>query len=227
MKLFSFFAAIALCLSLTSCIEILDDITIHNDGTGTFKYNINLSASKIKINSILALDSLDGKKVPSIEDIRSEITKFKTSFEKKEGISNVQIEMDFDNYLFKLQCDFESLMVLQDAVMKTVKDQVKDGSELLKTEIDWMTWSQDKLVRSIPEINVKKTRDMKPEEIDLLNKGSYISITRFDKPVKEFTNTNAILSKNKQAVMLKANAYSLSQNPRLLENTIYLSPLKP
>jgi hypothetical protein len=227
MKWFTFFAAIALFLSLTSCIEILDDITVHNDGTGTFKYNVNLSASKIKINSILALDSLDGKKVPSVEDLRAEILLFKTSFEKKEGVSNVQIEMDFDNYLFKLQCDFESLMMLQDAVLKTVKDQVKEGNELLKTEVNWMTWSPDKLVRSIPEINIQKIRDLKPDEVDLLNKGSYISIARFDKPINEFTNISAILSKNKLAVMLKANAYSLIQNPRLLENTIYLGPLKP
>ena len=69
--------------SLGSCIEIFDDLTIHNDGTGTLKYNINLSSSKLKINSILALDSLDGKKVPSIAFIKEEIARIKAKFEKK------------------------------------------------------------------------------------------------------------------------------------------------
>ena len=73
-------------LSLTSCIEIFDDLTIHNDGSGTFKYNVNLSSSKLKINSILALDSLNGVKVPSIEEIKSEIARVKSKFEIKPGI---------------------------------------------------------------------------------------------------------------------------------------------
>ena len=55
---------------LSACIEILDDIKFNADGSGTFKYTINLSSSKVKINSILALDSLDGKKVPSKNEIQ-------------------------------------------------------------------------------------------------------------------------------------------------------------
>ena len=54
-------------LVFQSCIEIMDELTIHDDGSGTLKYAINLSSSRVKVNSILALDSLDGKKVPSIE----------------------------------------------------------------------------------------------------------------------------------------------------------------
>lgn len=227
MKRFFFFLCFLAPFLLTSCIEILDDITLHNDGSGTLKYNVNLSASKLKINSILALDSLDGKRVPSIEEIRTEIQRFKNSFEKKEGITNVQLEMDFENYLFKLQCDFTSVMALQDAARKTIEEEVKGGEDVLKVDIEWLVLENDRLERSVPEINSKKARELKPDEVDLLKQGSYISITRFEKPVKEFTNPSAQLSKNKLAVMLKANAYSLSQNPNLLENTIYLSPLKP
>ena len=51
----------------------MDELTIHDDGSGTLKYAINLSSSRVKVNSILALDSLDGKKVPSIEEIKTKI----------------------------------------------------------------------------------------------------------------------------------------------------------
>ena len=53
--------------SLSSFIEILDDITFNADGSGELNYTINLSSSKLKINSILALDTLNGKKVPNKE----------------------------------------------------------------------------------------------------------------------------------------------------------------
>ena len=49
----------------------MDELTIHDDGSGTLKYAINLSSSRVKVNSILALDSLDGKKVPSIDEIKA------------------------------------------------------------------------------------------------------------------------------------------------------------
>ena len=41
------------------------------------KYTVNLSSSKVKIGSILALDSLDGKKVPSLDEIKQKVTEFK------------------------------------------------------------------------------------------------------------------------------------------------------
>lgn len=69
MKITSFIGLLVILLSFNSCIEIIDDITIKNDGSGTLKYTINLSSSKIKINSILALDSLDGRKIPTIAEI--------------------------------------------------------------------------------------------------------------------------------------------------------------
>ena len=80
MKLKFIFLSLITLFTLNSCIEIFDDLTIHNDGTGTFKYNINLSSSKLKINSILALDSLNGVKVPSIEIVKSEIVRIKSKF---------------------------------------------------------------------------------------------------------------------------------------------------
>lgn len=227
MKLRFCFLGLALVFSLSSCIEILDDISFNLDGSGTMKYNVNLSASKVKINSILALDSLDGKKVPTIEEIKTEINRFTQTFSKKEGISNVEIETDFDNFLFKLQCDFTNVDLLQRAVLETVKEEMKGDKSVLNTDIKWLTFSSDHLERSIPEFNLQKSKQLKQEDQDLLQKGTYISITRFQKPVKEFSNNKAILSKNRLAVMLRANALDVSQDPEILENTIYLSSPKP
>lgn len=227
MKLRFWFLGLALVFSLSSCIEILDDISFNLDGSGTMKYNVNLSASKVKINSILALDSLNGKKVPTIEEIEKEITRFTQAFEKKNGVSNVIIETDYENFLFKLQCDFDNVELLQKAVLETVKEEMKGDNSVINASIKWLTFTPEYLKRSIPEFNTEKSKSLKQEDLDLLAKGTYISITRFQKPVKEFSNTKAVLSKNKMAVMLRATALEVSQNPEILENTIYLSPTKP
>ena len=67
---------------------------------------------------------------------------------------------------------------------------------------------------------------MTANEIELLTQGKYTSITRFDRPIEKFDNQTGKLSASKMAIMLQTNTYSLLQNAKLLENTIYLSPLK-
>ena len=59
-----------------------------------------------------------------------------------------------------------------------------------------------------------------------LKQGKYISVTRFDRPIEKFDNALAKVTPAKLAIMLQTDMYSLIQNAKLLENTIYLSPLK-
>jgi hypothetical protein len=223
----SIFLSLFLIFSLTSCIEIIDDISINADGSGTLKYNVNLSASKVKLNSVLALDSLDGKKVPSREEIKGRINHFVYLLEQKNGISNVNLEIDLENYIAKIRCDFKTVRNLQDAITKSLREELKEEKPIIETDADWLAWTEENFSRSIPELAIKQTQTLKPEEVNLLKEGNYISITRFSRPVKNCSNENALIAKNKLAVMLKTNAYSLTQNLNLLGNTIYLSPLKP
>lgn len=210
---------------LGSCVEIIDDISIKSDGTGTFKYTVNLSASKVKINSLLALDSLDGKKVPSIAEIQAKIESYKEKLEKKEGISNVKADVNYTDFILKLQCDFQNIQALQRAIKEIISEETKD-LEINTMDHNWLVWDGNKLTRSIPTIPEKVTQKIKAEDTEALQKGSYISITRFDRPVEKFENPQAQLSANKMAVMVKTNPYSLSQNTGLLENTIYLSGIR-
>lgn len=210
---------------LTSCIEIIDDITLKNDGSGTLKYTINLSESKVKINSILALDSLDGKKVPSIPEMEERIASFKKKLSAKTGISNVTIESNFTNYIFKLQCDFTNVVALQNALKDVIEEESKEKN-IPELDQNWLSWDGSKMTRSIPEITVKKTKEIKAEDIELMKQGNYTSITRFERAVEKFDNAAAVLSKNKMAVMIKTNPYALTQNSNILENSIYLSPIK-
>lgn len=226
MKIFRLSLVFVCLFSLTSCLEIVDDLKINPDGSGSLSYNINLSASKVKINSIFALDSLNGKKVPTRDEIRGKILAFKDTLLNQDGIVDVSLEMDFENYLFKWKVDFEQVAKLQDAVLATA-EKMGGKKEWLKDETEWLTFADNKLTRSIPEIKDAKLKSIQEEERQLLKEGSYISITRFQQPVLKFDNEQAVLSKNKMAVMVRTDAFSLSQDFTLLENVIYLGKAKP
>ncbi len=60
-------------ISLSGCIEIIEDLTINADRSGTYKLTINLSASIMKVKSLMAMDSLHGRKVPGEADIKNEL----------------------------------------------------------------------------------------------------------------------------------------------------------
>ena len=214
-----------LFLTLISCIEISDDLTMHNDGSGTLRYKVNLSASKVKVNSILALDSLDGKKVPSIQDISAKIGEFAKILDAQPGISNVLIEENYTDFILKFSCDFTSIMSLQAGLANAIEAVSKDKLGPEADEI-WITWDGNKLKRSIPAFARAKVKGYKSNDIELLKQGTYTTITRFDRPIERCENPLGTLSKNKQAVMIKASAFSIKENQDLLENTIYLISTK-
>ena len=225
MKFWSFSLLFFCALSLSSCIELIDDIKINNDGSGTLKYTVNLSSSKVKVTSILALDSINGIRVPSISELNERIADFQKKLDTKPGISNVTVESDFENFVFKLRCDFTSVTALQTAIKEVVRDELRDKN-VPELDAIWLNWDGQKLVRSIPEISVKKTTEFQQEDIVLLKQGTYTSITRFERPVDHYDNPSAQISANKMNVMIKTNPHSLSQNTTLLDNIIYLTPLK-
>jgi hypothetical protein len=218
--LFSFFA-IGLLFSFTSCIEIIDDLAINEDGTGTFKYTVNISSSKVKLNSYLALDSLDGKRVPSLDEIKGYVDEVVLSLKKQEGISNLTIESNYTDFIFKLKLNFNSVENLQSAIKAVAKENSKKRY-LEALNHTWLNYTKESLARSIPKMNIERAKSLSAEEIKLLKEGTYTSITRFANDVARFDNTNAILAKNKKAVMVRTDTYSLSQKTQLLDNTIYL-----
>lgn len=157
-----------LILALSSCVDIFDDLTIHADGSGTYKYTINMSASKTKINSILALDSVDGKRVPKIPEIKEKIEFYRNKLEEKEGISNVKVDANYDDFIFKISCDFDDIANLQKGVLEIVKEESKDKNDPAFDE-NWLTWDGKLLTRVVPNFQ-SVIHKMKPEDQESLKK---------------------------------------------------------
>ncbi len=225
MKKISIFFILLVGFLNTSCIEIIDDLLIHDDGSGILKYTINLSSSKVKVNSYLALDSVQGQRVPKIPEIKEKVATFKKHLSAQKGISNVVIEENYTDFIFKFSCSFSSPQALQTAIQASIAHMAKDQT-IAESNSKWLIWDGSTLTRSIPEITSKKVKEMDKKDEDLLKQGSYTSITRFDRTIEKFDNQNAKLSKSQMALMLKVDTYSLKENENLIENRILLSKIK-
>ena len=205
----------------SSCLEIIDDIKLNIDGSGTIKYTLNLSESKTKVNSILALDSLDGKKMPDLIKIKAKINEFEKLLRLEKGISNIHLEKDYENFMFKLSCDFKSISILQNS-LKKVLNQISEENLTPKSNFNWLAWNEKKLEREIPEISKNQLKKVPKKDIEKLRQGKYICITRFENEIISLSNPKAKLSKNKKAVMILASPHDILFKPNSFHNLIEL-----
>lgn len=210
-----------LILILSSCVDIWDDITLHADGSGTYKYTVNMSASKVKINSILALDSVEGKRIPKLPEIKEKIEYYRNKLEEKQGISNVKVESNYDDFIFKISCDFESVSDLQDGIREIIKEEIKDKNDPALDE-NWLSWDGKTLTRIVPNFQ-SVIHKMKAEDQEKLKKGKYTSVSRFDKPIVKCDNPQARISPTKVAGLIESNTYSVGTNPSILKSTFTVS----
>lgn len=120
------------------------------------------------------------------------------------GISNVKIESNWEDLIFKFNCDFDNLHNLQTA-FKVSLNEMNSGLNV-NTETNWISLSGNCL-------------DVKDEK---LKSAKYTSITRFDKEVTKFDNSLTVLSKNKKAVMVQTDLKTLLDNPNKLDDKIYI-----
>ena len=218
-----FFFSFLFLASLSSCIEILDDITFNADGSGELNYTINLSSSKLKINSILALDTLDGKKVPDKEEIQEKISELLKVLSCQDGLSEVHLTEDYDNYLVKLSLKFNKVSDLISGVNVAI-DAVEEFSEVEAADSSLISWDGVRLSRSIPDLNAFKFRMNNEEDKELIKIGKYTSISRFEYPVDSIENPLAVLSKNNKAVMLRGSMFDVLQDPSIMGNRISVKP---
>ncbi|MNJ83498.1 hypothetical protein D3C87_09160 [compost metagenome] len=210
-----------LILTLSSCVDIFDEIILHADGSGTYKYTVNMSASKVRINSILALDSVEGKRVPKLPEIKEKIEFYRSKLEEKEGISNVKVEANYDDFIFKISCDFDNVADLQNGIREIVKEESKDKNNSDFDE-NWLTWDGKTLTRINPNFQ-SVIHKLKAEDQEKLKEGKYISVSRFDKAILKCDNGQAQISPTKTAVLIKSSTYSVATNPLILKNTITIS----
>jgi hypothetical protein len=204
---------------LSGCFDLVEEITMHSDGSGTYLFEANLSQSKTKLNALMALDSVDGFKIPSKDQIRKDLTKARQLLAASEGISGVSDKIDFDEFIFKIQFDFKTLADLNKAIATLRKafpaKEAHPAPDLFKLEGNTFTRVNEYEGRA-------ELKKIPRKDSSLLEQASLTCIYRFDKTIKQASNTDARISKNGKAIFLKLPLIALVSGKKKLSNTILL-----
>lgn len=208
------------CLTLTSCFEILEEVSLNEDGSGTFKLTLNLSQSKTKLKSVMLMDKVNGHKVPSKEEVKTEITKACTVAKTVDGISNVTNQIDFENFIFSLSCNFKNINSLNKLVYELRKSKEKKETPFEKHYEYNSTTKEFK--RNFDFIWQNEFNKLQKNDKEVFDGANYIAVYRFQKEVNTSSNKEAQLSPNKKNVMLRIKASDVISKKSTLKNQLKL-----
>lgn len=205
------------CL-LQSCFEVIEQVQLKADGSGSYQLTLNMSQSKTKLSSIMKLKTINDHPVPSKSEILDRLDEIKAELSKTSGITNVKTSMDFSNFICVISLDFSNVTQLNKAIHNVkVSENVKGA--MLNDD-----FSYDAKEKTFERKNVYSLKDtyakMSNADKEVFTAASFTGIYKFDAEVSSASNSDAKISASKKAVMLKLNAASILKQKKSIENKI-------
>jgi hypothetical protein len=213
---FFFLGLVLLCFS--SCFEIIEEVNYNNSESGSYLLTANFSKSKLRLKSLMKMDTFMGAKIPREYEINSYIYAAEEAIKKVPGISQVQYHTDYENYIFTCSFDFDSTANLNKA-LNIVSKEVSTNKNFPYWNI-FSSTEQSFVRNKTPDDSISAILAERKKLLELIPDASMTSIYRFQKEVKSISNPKAMISKNKKAVMLKQNVTEILLNPIIFTNTI-------
>lgn len=208
-------------LTLSSCFDFVEQIDMKHTGAGTIKATLNLSKSRTKVASLLKMKQFNGINIPSEAEIKQEVEKVVRTLKATQGIGDVQYNLDLNNYIATLSCNFENIQALNE-FSKTLSKQFKTQLTSYNSyQYDRASQTFTRSYTHTPNM-AKEFAKIPTEDRGLFADAYYTNIIRFDKSIRSQNNTNANISANKQAILLKVKAIDLVNGTTSLTNTITL-----
>lgn len=213
------YLSILLLLSLSSCFEVREEVNMKADGSGEVQFVVNLSQSKDKVRTYLTMETVEGYKVPKREDVDAAIGKIEATLGQVRGISGVFTKSDWSNYIFTVTCRFAHVEALNEALLTV-------GRQWEKMPV------QPTVERNFSYNNAQFRRiyeyPAKPEEFRQLpsiqrymfESARFVTIYRFERDIRMFSNKKAQISPSGKAIMLQLPVADLLKGTGTLANTI-------
>jgi hypothetical protein len=213
---------LAISIFFTSCFEVIEEITLSKDGTGTMRLTVNCSQSKTRIAAIMLMDTIHGHKVPRKQEIQQEIDKTVAQLSRMPGISNVKSTVDFTNFIADIRFSFKDVADVNH-LTKALLEQYKVKSTNIPTysyNKEEARFSKDYSYSG----DVKKQfNQLKDRDKEIFKTAAYVSILRFETTITDYSNKLARISRNQQAIIQRMAIADLINGRINISNQVQLS----
>ncbi len=193
-----------LFLSLTSCIEIVEEITLHSDQSGKIKY-------RIKTNQIISfLDNFSDLIDLSLEkQLKSEAEEFASKLKNQEGIDSITINLKGKLSDYSMGFSFASADDLNDAVYRVLgyKENIFSPKYLKITKHNFNRKNFSPWIKKYFE---QEGIDLPSG--DLLTMVYFKTIISYPREVKNYRGDNIELSGNRKNLSQKNSLINVVEN---------------
>jgi len=211
-----------LSLCLCSCFEVVEDMSVTKNGSGTMRLTINMSQSKTKLAAIMLMDTIRGNKVPDKAEIREELDKATAQLEKMPGISNVRNTLDLNDFVVTISFSFTKAEDVNQMMKSLLAQYNVQNTPAVNYHYDDQQGRFSKEYRSSGLVKDQYNK-LNAKDRELLSPATYISIYRFELPVSDYTNKQAKVSKNQLAIMQRCQIPDLINGKANISNQVQLS----
>jgi hypothetical protein len=204
----------------SSCFEVIEEMTMAKDGTGTMRLTVNFSQSKTKIAAIMLMDSIRGYKVPDKQEIQQEMDKTVAQLSKMPGISNVKSTTDFTNFIADIRFSFQDVEDVNHLIKTLLEEHKVKAANIPTYSYDKEDARFSRDYSSSGDVK-KQFNQLKDKEI--FSTAAYVSILRFENTISSCSNKLARISKNQQAIIQRLAIPDLVNGRANISNQIQLS----
>ena len=205
-------------VTLSSCFDIIEDVKVNSDGTGSVKFTFSFFESREFLTSVMNMDSLDGFKVPSKEEIEKNLKENEEFVEAVEGIDNYQYEINWDYFIFKMSFDFDSIQSVNTLFQKSVKH----GDDSTLIDFNPYSFSNGEFHRYNKIMESRRGNKLLGKYMSKFSSANYISIYRFDKEIESVSHPNTTITKDGKSCVNKLKLVSIINKQETLDNKIIL-----
>jgi hypothetical protein len=212
---------LSLILVCSSCFEVVEEVNLNNDGSGSFCFTINLSQSKLDINAMLLLDSVSGRPVPKVDDMKKMFAQVEATLRNDTSLSGVRTSQNWNDYIFSVSGNFKNVAALNRAISSTyiLLNKTAGSKAVMKDNYSY----GEKVFKRLYDFDLGKDyKTLSDKDKMVFKTARYTSIYRFKTPVARYSNASAIKSKSGTSVMLKANVGDIITNNKSIANSIVL-----
>lgn len=213
-KLFNFLLLVATVLTVSSCFEITEEVTVNKNGSGNYISTIDASKLSEQMQMLAAFDTT-GEMVPKVKySLDSTFAETFKKYAKVKGISNVNVDTSMP-YIYKVSMDFKDMDVLNEAI--NIDKKGADRQNLY-------AWKKGQVSRKDFALNLDdmKMEDDSQKEMakSMLDGMKYTIIFNLPGKVKNMVNKEAKISDNKKTVTLTCSLLDVMDKNVSLGNEV-------
>jgi hypothetical protein len=194
-KVLSAIALVVLLFSMQSCVEIVEEIVVNDNGSGTMSLSAGLSGT----NSLMGLISSFANIAP-LADIEGEVEFFVSKLKAQEGISNVRFSKIKSGGNYALSFDFKDSKSLNKALY-AVSNQEKKFYQPSFYKISKNKY-QRKNITNWANMLLEKEKDNLPDEA-IFELMTYKAVVNVPRPATRVKADDAKVSKNQKTISTK------------------------